>query len=150
MKLVSVNTGLPRNVTWHGRNVTTGIFKQSVQGRVALRKLNLDGDHQADLSVHGGEDKAVYCYPHAHYDYWKMEVPGRELSMGNFGENFTADGFLEDSVHLGDRLSVGTEKEEITQTRHPCDKLRIKFQSDAKVNQFHTGNQTGPYITLIH
>lgn len=91
MKLVSVNIGLPREVTWHGKNVTTAIFKQPVQGRVALRKLNLDGDRQADLSVHGGEYKAVYCYPIAHYDYWKTELPGRELPLGMFGENFTRE-----------------------------------------------------------
>jgi MOSC domain-containing protein YiiM len=100
MKLVSVNTGLPREVSWHGRIVTTAIFKEPTGGRVALRKLNLDGDRQADLTVHGGEHKAVYCYPLAHYGYWKREfiaqktrdgaeLPRRELPMGSFGENFT-------------------------------------------------------------
>lgn len=79
MKLVSVNCGLPRKVEWHGRSVTTAIYKVPVKGRVALRKLNLDGDRQADLSVHGGADKAVYCYPAGHYDYWKAELSGREL-----------------------------------------------------------------------
>jgi hypothetical protein len=91
MKLTSVNIGLLREVRWHGRIVTTAIFKEPVKGRVALRKLNLDGDRQADLTVHGGEYKAVYCYPLAHYDYWKKELPGRELPMGMFGENFTMD-----------------------------------------------------------
>ena len=108
MKLVSLNTGVPREVTWHGRGVTTGIFKQPVQGRVRLRKLNLDGDRQADLTVHGGEYKAVYCYALAHYEYWKRELPGRELPMGMFGENFTIDGLSEDSVHLGDQFSIGS------------------------------------------
>ncbi len=113
MKLLSVNTGLPREVMWHGRSVTTGIFKEPVQGRVALRKLNLDGDRQADLNVHGGEFKAVYCYPLAYYDYWRKELPGRELPVAIFGENFTiesstTDAMLEDSVHLGDRFSVGS------------------------------------------
>ena len=87
MKLVTVSTGLPRETTWHGKSVITGIYKQPVTGRVSLRKFNLDGDRQADLSVHYGENKAVYCYPIEHYDYWKVELPGRELSMGNFGEN---------------------------------------------------------------
>ena len=96
MKLASVNVGLPREVTWHGRIVTTGIFKEPVDGRVGLRKLNLDGDRQADLTVHGGKDKAVYCYPLAHYGYWKKELPGRELPPATFGENFTTDGLLED------------------------------------------------------
>lgn len=108
MKLVSVNTGLPRDVMWHGKNVTSAIFKQPFQGRVALRKLSFDGDRQADLSVHGGEYKAVYCYPIAHYDYWKRELPGRELPLGMFGENFTTDGLLENSVHIGDQFSVGS------------------------------------------
>src|SRR5438094_4287889 len=149
MKLVSVNTGLPRNVTWHGRNVTTGIFKQAVQGRVALRKLNLDGDRQADLTVHGGEHKAVYCYPVAHYDYWKVELPGRELPMGSFGENFTADGFLEDSVHLGDRFSVGSAEVVVTQPRLPCYKLGIRFESDDMVKQFLASGRTGFYVMVV-
>src|ERR1700746_4179432 len=108
MNLLSVNTGLPREVTWHGKIVTTGIFKQPVNGRVALRRLNLDGDGQADLRVHGGENKAVYCYPVVHYEYWRRELPGRELPMGVFGENFTLDSFLEESVHLGDQLAAGS------------------------------------------
>jgi MOSC domain-containing protein YiiM len=140
MKLVSVNTGLPRQVSWHGRIVTTAIFKEPVAGRVALRKLNLDGDRQADLSVHGGEHKAVYCYPLAHYDYWKKELPGRELSMGMFGENFTIDdggkGSLEESIHLGDRFSVGTAEVAVTQPRLPCYKLGIRFGSDDIVKRF--------------
>ena len=95
MKLVSVNTGLPREVMWHGKNVLTAIYKQSVKGRVALRKTNLEGDRQADLSVHGGEHKAVYCYPAEHYDYWKQQLAGRDLPIAIFGENFTTAGLLE-------------------------------------------------------
>src|SRR5260370_39099951 len=112
MQLVSVSSGLPRETTWQGRTVTTGIFKQPVDGRVALRKLNLGGDRQADLTVHGGEYKAVYCYSLAHYDFWKKELPGRELSMGMFGENFTIDdggqGLPGEAVDLGGRFSGGT------------------------------------------
>ncbi len=96
MKIVSVNVGLPREVTWHGHAVTTGIFKQPVAGRVALRKLNLDGDRQADLTVHGGEYKAVYCYPFEHYEYWKTQLPQQQLPIGMFGENFTTEGLLEE------------------------------------------------------
>jgi MOSC domain-containing protein YiiM len=101
MKLVSVNVGLPREVTWHGEIVTTAIYKQPVEGRVPLRKLNLNGDRQADLTVHGGEHKAVYCYPVEHYVYWKKELPGRDLPLAMFGENFTTEGLVENSVHLG-------------------------------------------------
>jgi MOSC domain-containing protein YiiM len=148
MKLASVNTGLPREVTWHGLNVTTGIFKQPVEGRVMLRKLNLDGDRQADLTVHGGEHKAVYCYSLAHYDYWKKELPGRDLPMGSFGENFTIDGLLEDSVHLGDQFSVGSARVVVTQPRLPCYKLGVRFQSDDMVKRFLASGRMGFYLAV--
>jgi MOSC domain-containing protein YiiM len=168
MKLVSVNTGLPREVSWHGRIVTTAIYKEPVAGRVALRKFNLDGDRQADLAVHGGEHKAVYCYSLAHYDYWKREfiaqktrdgaaVPGRELPMGMFGENFTIegsadagkDGLLEDSVHLGDRFSIGTAEVVVTQPRLPCYKLGVRFGSDDMVKRFLASGRTGFYVAVV-
>jgi len=153
MKLVSVNTGMPREVKWHGRMVTTGIFKEPVKGRVALRRLNLDGDRQADLSVHGGEHKAVYCYSLAHYDYWKRELPGRELPMGMFGENFTlddgGDGLHEESVYLGDRFSVGTAEVAVTQPRLPCYKLGVRFGSDDMVKRFLASGRTGFYVAVL-
>jgi len=148
MKLVSVNTGLPREVTWRGREVTTSIYKQPVEGRVALRRLNLDGDRQADLSVHGGEQKAVYCYPIEHYDYWKKELPGRKLAMANFGENFTTEGLLEDSVHPGDQFSVGSAEVAVTQPRLPCYKLGVRFQSDDMVKRFLASGRTGFYLAV--
>src|SRR3984893_11345268 len=146
MKLVSVNTGLPREVMWHGRAVTTGIFKQPVDGRVALRKLNLDGDRQADLTVHGGEYKAVYAYPIEHYDYWKKELPDRELPIGIFGENFTTDGLLENSVHLGDQFSMGSAEVIVTQPRLPCYKLGVRFESDDMVKRFLASGRSGFYL----
>jgi MOSC domain-containing protein YiiM len=148
MKILSVNTGLPREVTWQGRTVTTGIFKEPVRSRVALRKLNLDGDGQADLSVHGGEYKAVYCYPLVHYDYWKKELPPRELPTGIFGENFTLDSFVEDSVHLGDRFSVGSAEVVVTQPRLPCYKLGIRFGADDMVKRFFISGRTGFYLAV--
>jgi MOSC domain-containing protein YiiM len=148
VQIVSLNTGLPREVTWHGTVVTTGIFKQPVEGRVALRKLNLDGDRQADLTVHGGEFKAVYCYPLEHYDYWKRELPGRDLPMAIFGENFTIDGLLENSVYLGDRFSVGSAEVVVTQPRLPCYKLGIRFQSDEMVKRFLASGRTGFYVAV--
>ena len=153
MKLLSVNTGLPREVIWHGRSVTTGIFKEPVQGRVALRKLNLDGDRQADLNAHGGEFKAVYCYPLAHYDYWRKELPGRDVPVAIFGENFTiesptTDGLLEDSVHLGDRFSVGSAEVIVTQPRLPCSKLGVRFQADDMVKRFLASRRTGFYLAV--
>ena len=148
MKVVSVNVGLPREVVWHGRTVSTGIYKQAVPGRIALRKLNLDGDRQADLTVHGGEHKAVYCYPLEHYDYWRIELPGQDLPMGAFGENFTTAGLLEDSVHLGDRLSIGSAEVVVTQPRLPCYKLGIRFQSDDMVKRFFGSRRTGFYVAV--
>ena len=148
MKLVSLNVGLPRQVTWRGRNTTTAIYKQPAGGRVALRQLNLDGDRQADLTVHGGEHKAVYCYPLVHYDYWRRELAGQELPMGAFGENFTTDGLLEDSVHLGDRLSVGSAEVVVTQPRLPCYKLGVRFQSDDMVKRFFESRRTGFYLAV--
>jgi MOSC domain-containing protein YiiM len=155
MKLVSLNIGMPREVTWRGMEVTTGIFKHPVEGRVALRTLNLDGDRQADLTVHGGEEKAVYCYPLEHYEYWKQELPGRELPMGMFGENFTLDFPVrndspENSVHIGDRFVVGSAEVVVTQPRLPCYKLGVRFQMDDVVKRFHVSGRTGFYLAVTH
>src|SRR5712692_5738730 len=148
MKLVSVSIGLPQEVTWHGRSIASGIFKQPVDGRVGLRKLNLDGDRQADLTVHGGEYKAVYCYPIEHYDFWKRELPGRELPAAIFGENFTTEGLLEDSIHLGDQFSIGSAEVIVTQPRLPCYKLGVRFQSDDMVRRFLASGRTGFYFAV--
>jgi MOSC domain-containing protein YiiM len=148
MKLLSVNVGLPREVPWHGRSVTTAIYKQPVTGHVALRKLNLDGDRQADLSVHGGAHKSVYCYPIEHYPYWKKELSGRELPMAIFGENFTTQGLVEDSVHLGDHFSVGSAQVVVSQPRLPCYKLGIRFQADDMVKRFLASGRTGFYLAV--
>ena len=148
MKIVSVNTGLPREVMWRRMQVITGIYKHPVTGRVALRKLNLDGDRQADLNVHGGEFKAVYCYALEHYDYWKKELPGRELPMGSFGENFTTQGLPEDSVHLGDRFAIGSAEVIVTQPRLPCYKLGVKFDSEDMVKRFLVSGRMGFYLAV--
>jgi MOSC domain-containing protein YiiM len=148
MRIVSVNTGLPREITWHGTIVTTGIYKEPVEGRVALRKLNLDGDRQADLTVHGGEFKAVYCYPLLHYDFWKTQLPGKDLPLAIFGENFTTDGPLENSVHLGDQFSVGSAHVVVTQPRLPCYKLGIRFQADDMVKRFLASARTVFYLAV--
>lgn len=149
MRVISLNVGLPRTVTWHSMQVTTGIFKNPVEGRIALRKLNFDGDRQADLTVHGGEFKAVYGYPLEHYDYWRKELPGRELPMGMFGENLTTDGMDEDSVHIGDRFSLGSAELVVTQPRMPCYKLGLKFQSDEMVKRFLASGRSGFYFAVI-
>jgi len=153
---MSLNVGLPREVTWQGMTVSTGIFKQPVAGRVELRQLNLDGDCQADLRVHGGKHKAVYCYPLHHYEYWKKELPGHELPLAAFGENFTLDfGELaansappEDSIHIGDRFSVGSAEVVVTQPRLPCYKLGIRFQMDDMVKRFLISRRSGFYLAV--
>ncbi len=148
MKLASLNVGLPREVAWRGATTITGIYKEPVGGRVALRRLNLDGDRQADLTVHGGESKAVYCYPLAHYDFWRGELPEKDLPPGAFGENFTAHGLLEQSVHVGDRFSVGSAELFVTQPRLPCYKLAVRFQSDEMVKRFFASRRTGFYLAV--
>jgi len=148
MKLISLNIGLPREVLWHGTPVTTGIFKQPIPGRILLRKLNLDGDRQADLTVHGGEHKAVYCYPHEHYAYWKKQLPNRDLPLAIFGENFTTKGLLENEVHLGDRFAVGSAELIVTQPRLPCYKLGIRFEDDGMVRRFLASGRTGFYVAV--
>src|SRR4029077_15450341 len=115
MKVLSVNVGLPREVAWQGRLVTTGIFKEPVKGRLMVRTLNLDGDRQADLTVHGGGRKGVYAYPSEHYGYWRTELPGMERPSGMFGENFTTEGLLEDAVYIGDRFRIGKTEVMVTE-----------------------------------
>lgn len=150
MKLLSLNVGLPREVEWHGHTVSTGIFKSPVSGRVALRTLNLDGDRQADLTVHGGPEKAVYVYPLQHYAFWKNELPGRDLPYGSFGENFTVqDGPDESSAFLGDRWSVGTAETMIVQPRLPCFKLGIRFGSEQMIRRFLRSGRSGFYLSVI-
>ncbi|HSC71578.1 MAG TPA: MOSC domain-containing protein, partial [Candidatus Methylomirabilis sp.] len=127
MRLVSVNVGLPREVAAKGKRVRTGIFKEPVDGRVLLRTLNLEGDRQADLTVHGGPSKAVYAYPSEHYQYWRKELPDMHLPWGMFGENFTTEGLLEGQVHVGDRFRIGSAELMVTEPRLPCYKLGVRF-----------------------
>lgn len=149
MKLISVNVGLPRDVIWKDRTVTTGIFKKPVEGPVSLRKLNLDGDRQADLSVHGGQDKAVYAYPSEHYAYWRDLLPGTELRWGMFGENFTTEGLLEDRINIGDRFRIGSALVMVTQPRMPCYKLGVKFGRDDVVKLFLKSGRPGFYFSVL-
>jgi MOSC domain-containing protein YiiM len=149
MRIVSLNVGLPREVVWHGQQVTTGIFKLPVEGPVQLRKLNLDGDRQADLTVHGGEHKAVYCYPIEHYAYWKKKLPNVDLPPGSFGENFTTEGLLEDDVLIGDQFAVGTASIVVSQPRLPCYKLGVKFESDDIVKKFLASRRIGFYVAVL-
>jgi len=149
MKIVSLNTGLPREVQWKGETVTTGIFKEPVQGPVMLRTLNLDGDRQADLSVHGGVSKAVYAYPGEHYEFWKKEFPDMKLPFGMFGENFTTEGLFEDTINLGDRFRVGNAEIMATEPRLPCYKLGLKFGRTDILRRFLVSQRTGFYFAVL-
>jgi len=149
MKLISLNVGLPRDVIWKGKSVTTSIFKVPVEGRVKLKTLNLDGDRQSDLTVHGGVHKAVYAYPSEHYDYWRRELGGTELPWGMFGENLTVDGLFEDELNIGDRVRIGTAELTITQPRLPCYKLAVKFGRDDIIKRFLESRRTGFYFAVL-
>jgi MOSC domain-containing protein YiiM len=148
MKLISVNVGQPRMVEWQGRMVETSIFKAPVTGTVALRTLNLDGDRQADLSVHGGAHKAVYVYPSEHYDFWRGELPNMELPWGMFGENFTTAGVLE-HVQIGDRFQIGSAEVLVGEPRVPCYKLSLKFGRADMVKRFLASGRSGFYVMVV-
>lgn len=126
MKLLSVSVGRPREIQWRGETVLTSIFKDPVPGRVRVGWLNVEGDEQSDLSVHGGVDKAVYAYPGEHYPLWREDLPGMDLSWAFFGENLTTEGLDERTVHIGDRLRIGSAEFLVTQPRMPCFKLAIR------------------------
>ena len=150
MRVVSVNAGLPREVVWKGRVVRTGIFKEPVEGRVAARALNLDGDRQADLTVHGGVSKAVYVYPSEHYAYWREELAGVELPWGMFGENLTTEGLLEGAVAIGDRFRIGSAQVVVTEPRMPCYKLGLRFRRDDVIKRFLASRRTGFYLAVLN
>jgi MOSC domain-containing protein YiiM len=149
MKIVSINVARPRLAMWKGQAVSTGIFKEPVRGRVHLRYLNLDGDRQADLTVHGGPYKAVYAYPAHHYAYWREELPGMELPFGMFGENFTVEGAEETSINIGDQFQVGEAVVMVTQPRMPCHKLGIKFGRTDVIKRFLASGRTGFYFSVL-
>lgn len=147
-RVVSVSVGRPRMVHAAGRDVLTSIFKSPVSGRIGVRPHNLDGDEQADPSVHGGRAKAVYAYPSEHYAFWREQLPGAELPWGSFGENLTIEGLLEDDVHLGDRLQVGSAELTVTQPRMPCFKLGIRFGRADMVKRFLASGRSGFYFAV--
>jgi MOSC domain-containing protein YiiM len=149
VEIVSLNVGLPREVAWRGRTVRTGIFKAPVSGSLRARASGLEGDGQADLSVHGGRDKAVYGYPAEHYGYWREALPEAELSWGALGENLTTRGLLEDAVHIGDRFRVGGAELAVTQPRTPCFKLGLRHDRPGLVKQFLRSGRSGFYFAVL-
>jgi MOSC domain-containing protein YiiM len=151
MKIISLNVGLPRRLHYGhtGLEVTTSIFKSPVPGPRLLRRMNLDGDLQSDLNVHGGKNKAVYAYPREHYDYWSDELPEHAFSWGNFGENFTTAGLLEENAFIGDEFRVGSAAVRVAQPRMPCFKLAIRFDRPDMVKRFLASRRSGIYFSVV-
>ena len=147
MKVISLSVGGPREIEWDGETVLTSIFKTPTDRRLKVTALNIEGDQQSDLSVHGGIEKAVYAYPSEHYPLWRHELPDADLSGAAFGENLTTDGLSED-VRIGDRFRVGSAEFVVTQPRMPCYKLGIKFgRQDILRRMLRTG-RTGFYFSV--
>src|SRR5215212_9781241 len=134
---------------WNGEPVSTGIFKEPVSGPVMMRTLNLDGDRQADLTVHGGREKAVYVYPSEHYAFWQRELPEMELPWGVFGENFTTTGLFETETHICDRFAIGSAEVMVTQPRMPCYKLGVKFGRSDIIKRFLASERSGFYLAVL-
>jgi MOSC domain-containing protein YiiM len=149
MKTISVNVGRPQDVPWRGTTVRTSIFKAPAPGRRYVSSLNVQGDEQSDLTVHGGADKAVYVYPAEHYPFWREELPDVEFPWGVFGENLTSEGLLDVAVHIGDRLRVGSAEFIVTQPRMPCYKLNVRFGRADMTKRFRTSGRSGFYLAVV-
>ncbi len=149
MQVISVNVGKAREHEWRGLRVATAIFKSPVEGPVAIRKLDIEGDEQADLTVHGGVDKAVYAYPNEHYAYWRSQLPAYPFGPGNFGENLTLAGLTEDIIHIGDQLQIGTAVFTVTQPRSPCYKLGVRFNREDMTKRFYESRRFGFYLRVL-
>ena len=147
-RILSVNVGRIRRVEWRGRELTTAIWKHSVSGRIALRGVNLRGDEQADRTVHGGDDKAVYAYAREDYDYWRDEA-GMETPPGLFGDNLTTEGLDLSSALVGERWSVGSTVLEVTQPRLPCFKLGARVGDPHFPKRFFGALRMGAYLRVV-
>lgn len=148
MKLISIAVGLPREIEWQGRKVRTSIFKSPVTGPVQVSRLNIDGDKQSDLTVHGGPDKAVYAYPSEHYPFWRENFPALEFDWGMLGENLTVEGLDERTTHIGDRFGVGSAEFVVTQPRMPCYKLGIRLGDPRAIKILLQSRRSGFYFAV--
>lgn len=149
MRLLKVCVGLPQIIQTDGEGlVTTAIFKHAVNGKVKVNELNLEGDAQADLTVHGGWSKAVYVYPTEHYDFWQKEIPDKELEDSQFGENLNTEGLLETNIFIGDRLRIGSAEFVVTEPRMPCYKLALRFGRKDILRRFLQSRRSGFYLAV--
>lgn len=149
MKLLSVNVSVPRSVFFNDRVIQTSIFKEPVSGRVMMRKMNIDGDSQADLRNHGGVHKAAYAYPIENYAFWENELGRDDFTFGQFGENLTVEGMTEDNCHVGDIFRIGGAVVQISQPRNPCYKLGIKMGEEDFVETFLKSCRLGLYLRVL-
>lgn len=148
-KLVSVNIGKPKELTWKEKRFESGIYKLPVLGKVYASKFNLEGDGQANLNVHGGVDKAIYVYPYEHYEYWKNKFPNIDFTIGVFGENFTISGLDEFNVNIGDRFKIGEIEVEVSEPRFPCFKLGARIGTAKFIKPFLNSFKTGFYLRVL-
>ena len=149
MKLLSINIAMPRTIDYKGRALQTGIFKEAVSGPVPLGYEGLKGDGQADLSVHGGRDKAAYAYPVEHYAYWQAQLGVAQFPPGQFGETLTIEGLMEDQVAIGDRFQIGDALLEVSQPRTPCFKLGIRMGRPDFPRVFQDSGRVGFYLRVL-
>jgi MOSC domain-containing protein YiiM len=149
MRIISLNVGEPRTVPYLAGEVSTGIFKEHAAGPLMLRRLNFDGDRQADLTVHGGKNKAVYAYPSEHYQFWRRALPEMDLPWGMFGENLTTEGLTEENAHIGDRFRIGEAVVAVSQPRLPCFKLGIRFGQPGMIKRFFASGRSGMYFSVV-
>jgi len=150
MKVITVSVGKPQLIQTDNESlVTTAIFKSKVEGRVRVNQLNLEGDAQADLTVHGGWSKSVYVYPSEHYDFWRNEMPDTDFDHGAFGENLTIEGILETEIFIGDTMHIGTAEFAVTEPRMPCYKLGIRFGRKDIIRRFLQSRRSGFYLTVL-
>ena len=149
MQLLSINVGQPKEVEYKGKQVLTSIFKNPVNGPVNVTTLNLEGDRQADLTVHGGIHKAVYVYPTEHLPYWSQQYPEKQFTYGSFGENLSTSGLLETDICIGDQLRIGRAEFSVTSPRFPCFKLGIKMNDPGFIKAFMQANRSGFYLMVL-
>jgi MOSC domain-containing protein YiiM len=149
MKLVSLNVGRPQEFNWMGKTVRTSIFKTPVTDRRKVSFLNIEGDEQSDLNVHGGINKAVYAYDISHYDHWKNILQREDWQHGMFGENLTTSGLVDEEVKIGDIYQIGTAKLQVIQPRFPCFKLNIRFGLPNMIERFMEEKRNGIYFKVF-
>lgn len=149
MKLLSLNTGKPQEKEWNGKTIRTSIFKLAVGGERRVSFLNIEGDEQSDLRVHGGVNKAVYAYDLSHYEHWRKILQREDWPWGLFGENLTTEGLLDSEARIGDVYEIGTVQLQVVQPRFPCTKLNLRFNDPNMMERFAAERRHGIYFKVL-